>query len=225
MGVYNRMSPNYAYDRHMSTNGVFDRSADSGPTVGLRERKKALTRAAIEATALQRFLTDGYDRVRLEDLCAECLVSTRTFFRYFSSKEDLVLGRLQDHLGQAEQQLAARPAGEPLLTSLHEVINTTVRDYSAEPDREWARLRLVTTTPVLQAALARVFAGFDELIRRFAAERHHFENPSGAKLLAAAAVSAFRVGLEDWIENKAHVDLATVILGYLDQLAAGIEMS
>ena len=189
---------------------------------GLRERKKAMTRATIEATALQRFLADGYERVRLEDLCADCLVSTRTFFRYFSSKEDLVLGRLQKHLGVAADLLAARPAHEPLLTSLREVIVATVADYSAEPERELAHLRLVAMTPPLQSALARVFAGFDELIRRFAGAREDIQNHSAAKLVAVSAVSAFRIGLEDWVENDARIDLAGAILANLDQLTAGI---
>jgi TetR/AcrR family transcriptional regulator, regulator of mycofactocin system len=203
----------------MSTTGA---EANPAHTAGLRERKKAMTRATIEATALQRFLADGYERVRLEDLCADCVVSTRTFFRYFSSKEDLVLDRLQNHLGVAADLLAARPADEPLLTSLREVIIATVTDYSAEPERELARLRLVATTPALQSALARVFAGFDQLIRRFAGARENIENPSGAKLVAAAAVSAFRIGLEDWVENDARIDLAGTILGNLDQLTGGI---
>ena len=76
-------------------------------SIGLREQKKALTRATLEATALERFLAEGYEPVRLEDLCAECLVSTRTFFRYFTSKEDLVLGRLRSHLDLATATLRA----------------------------------------------------------------------------------------------------------------------
>ena len=140
-------------------------------SIGLREQKKALTRATLEATALERFLAEGYEPVRLEDLCAECLVSTRTFFRYFTSKEDLVLGRLRSHLDLATELFARQPASAPLLVSLRAVITETVADYAADPDRELARLRLVTTTPVLDAALGRVFAGFERLVRRFAAER------------------------------------------------------
>src|SRR5436190_9727407 len=94
----------YAYDRHMSIDGT---------SRGLREQKKALTRATIETKALERFLVDGYEPVRLEDLCAECLVSTRTFFRYFSSKEDLVLGRLRRHLELATELFARQPVDTP----------------------------------------------------------------------------------------------------------------
>src|SRR5262249_18440448 len=159
-----------------------------GTSMGLREQKKALTRATIEATSLQRFLADGYDAVRLEDLCAECMVSTRTFFRYFTSKEDLVLGRLRSHLVLAEQLLTERPVTEPLLTSLRAVIAGVAADYAAEPERELMRLRLTAATPALGAGLGLVFAGFDELVRRFAVSRWHSEEDArGPRLLAAAA--------------------------------------
>ena len=192
-------------------------------SIGLREQKKALTRATLEATALERFLAEGYEPVRLEDLCAECLVSTRTFFRYFTSKEDLVLGRLRSHLDLATELFARQPASGPLLVSLRAVITETVADYAADPDRELARLRLVATTPVLDAALGRVFAGFERLVRRFAAERTKREEDARApRLVAAATVAAFRVGLEMWVASEARRDLADLIIGSLDELIAGI---
>ena len=192
-------------------------------SIGLREQKKALTRATLEATALERFLAEGYEPVRLEDLCAECLVSTRTFFRYFTSKEDLVLGRLRSHLDLATELFARQPASGPLLVSLRAVITETVADYAADPDRELVRLRLVTTTPVLDAALGRVFAGFERLVRRFAAERTKREEDTRApRLVAAATVAAFRVGLEMWVASEARRDLADLIIGSLDELTAGI---
>ena len=197
-------------------------STDS-TSIGLREQKKALTRATLEARALERFLAEGYEPVRLEDLCAECLVSTRTFFRYFTSKEDLVLGRLRSHLELATLLFARQPASAPLLVSLRAVIAETVADYAVDPDRELARLRLVTSTPVLEAGLGRVFAGFERLVRRFAAERTKREEDARApRLVAAATVAAFRVGLEMWVASEASRDLADLIIGNLDELTAGI---
>jgi AcrR family transcriptional regulator len=194
-----------------------------GTSGGLREQKKALTRVTIETRALERFLADGYEPVRLEDLCAECLVSTRTFFRYFASKEDLVLGRLRSHLELASSLFARRPAGEPMLVSLRAVITDTVADYAAEPERELARLRLVTTTPALEAGLGRLFAGFGRLVRTFvAAQTNTASEARGPRLIAAAAVAAFRVGLDMWVADDARTDLAAVIIANLDQLTAGI---
>jgi AcrR family transcriptional regulator len=204
----------------MSIDGTFIGSDAAKP--GLREQKKALTRASIESRALERFLTDGYDAVRLEDLCAECLVSTRTFFRYFASKEDLVLGRLRSHLILAEGLLTARPAAEPVLESLRAVITGVAADYAADPERELMRLRLTATTPALGAGLGLVFAGFDDLVRRFVASRWGSEDERGPRLVAAAAVAAFKVGLDMWRHDDARSDLGAMIVANLDQLTAGI---
>jgi AcrR family transcriptional regulator len=198
----------------MSTDGIIG---------GLREQKKALTRATIEATALERFLAEGYESVRLEDLCAECLVSTRTFFRYFTSKEDLVLGRLRTHLNLATELFARQPPDAPLLVSLRAVITETVADYAADPDRELARLRLVTTTPALDVGLGRVFSGFEHLVRRFAAAQMNTnEDARSPRLIAAAAVAAFRVGLDMWVADDARSDLAALIVANLEELVSGI---
>lgn len=188
---------------------------------GLRERKKALTRDTIEEVAVRRFLAEGYERVRLEDICSEALVSPRTFFRYFTSKEDLVLGRLRAHLVLAEELLEERPADEPVPDSLRAVINRVAADYVAEPERELARLRLVTTTPALESGLLNLFAGFERLIRSFAAARLRAgEGSRDIRLLAAAAVSAFRVGLETWIDGDAGPDLAGLVIENLEVLLA-----
>ena len=189
----------------------------------MRAQKKALTRATLESSALERFLAEGYEAVRLEDLCAQCLVSTRTFFRYFASKEDLVLGRLRSHLDLAADLFERQPADAPTLESLRAVITATVADYAADPHRELDRLRLVATTPALQAALGQVFAGFDRLIRKFvAAQTNTADNTRGPRLVAAAAVAAFRVGLEMWVDRDARDDLAGLIIGNLDELTSGI---
>ncbi|MCC8242924.1 hypothetical protein [Saccharothrix luteola] len=105
--------------------------------------------------------------------CADAVVSLRTFLRYFTSKEDLVLGRLRSHLDLAGELFARRPDGEPLLASLHAVIVRAAADYAAEPERELIRLRLVADTPALHAGMAAVFAGFEGLVRRVTATRLH----------------------------------------------------
>lgn len=190
---------------------------------GLRERKKAKTRGGLEETGLRMFLERGYEQVRLEDICAECEVSLRTFFRYFGSKEDLVLGRLRTHLGLAEESFADRPEGEPLLSSLHAVVERVVRDYAAEPDRELTRLRLVAATPTLERALTDVFTGFERLVRQVAGERMSGRGRDRrARLLAAATVAAFRVALEMWVEDDAGPDLAELVTANVDALAEGV---
>lgn len=66
-------------------------STDDPPRPGLRERKKAKTRALIQEHALRLFGEQGYDETSIEQIAEAAEVSPSTFFRYFPTKEDVVL--------------------------------------------------------------------------------------------------------------------------------------
>lgn len=83
--------------------------ADPVKPMGLRERKKAKTRAAIREHALRLFRERGYSATTVEQIAAAAEVSPATFFRYFPTKEDVVL---QDDLDVVTlEALEAQPAG------------------------------------------------------------------------------------------------------------------
>ena len=94
---------------------------------GLRERKKARTRAAIREHALRLFREQGYAATTVEQIAAAAEVSPATFFRYFPTKEDVVL---QDDFDVITlEALKAQPAG-------------------AQPDRRVPRGRRGVARPV-----------------------------------------------------------------------------
>jgi AcrR family transcriptional regulator len=74
---------------------------------GLRERKRQRTHDAISGAAISLFLAEGFDRVSVADIAAAAEVSKPTLFKYFATKEDLVLHRIDDHRAEAARVVAA----------------------------------------------------------------------------------------------------------------------
>ncbi|MCZ0982505.1 helix-turn-helix domain containing protein [Streptomyces diastatochromogenes] len=71
-------------------------TAETSPSLPLRERKKLRTRQVLIDTALDLFGAHGFDGVTLDALCEAAEVSKRTFFRYFAGKEDVAMAPTQD---------------------------------------------------------------------------------------------------------------------------------
>lgn len=88
-------------------------------SVGLRARKKLRTRDAIADAAISLFLARGFDQVSVSDIAATAEVSKPTLFRYFPTKEDLVLHRFADHKGESARVVSGRRPDVPPMTALH----------------------------------------------------------------------------------------------------------
>ena len=119
---------------------------------GLRERKKARTRADLARHALRLFRDRGYAATTVDDIAAAAEVSRSTFFRYFPSKEDVVFFDDVDPL--TAEEFAAQPAGTPLLTALRRSFVAAFDRLSPEKrELEEVRMELARTVPELAAAL------------------------------------------------------------------------
>jgi AcrR family transcriptional regulator len=137
---------------------------------GLRERKKAKTRAAIQEHALRLFRDQGYAETTVQEIAAAAEVSPATFFRYFATKEDTVV---LDRLDPVMIDLFRR---QPPELSPAEALRTAIREaIGALSDDEWEleseRQRLVMNAPELRVRmLDQLYAGID-LLAELAAER------------------------------------------------------
>src|SRR5262249_41621602 len=107
---------------------------------GLRERKKAKTRAAIQRHALRLFRDHGYEATTVEQIAAAAEVSPSTFFRYFPTKEDVVLYDDFDPL-----LIAAFEAQPPELTPMQAMRGAMREVFTRVPveetDQQWERAR------------------------------------------------------------------------------------
>src|SRR5690349_20353631 len=122
------------------------------PANGLRQLKKARTRAELQRHALRLFRDRGYATTTVDDIAAAADVSRSTFFRYFPSKEDIVLFDDVDPL--MAEALAEQPAGTPLLTALRTALRTAFDRLSPEKrELEEARMELVRQVRELATAV------------------------------------------------------------------------
>jgi AcrR family transcriptional regulator len=108
----------------------------AGKPPGLRERKKAKTRAAIRQHAMRLFRERGYSATTVEQIAAAAEVSPATFFRYFPTKEDVVL---QDDMDLVTlEALEAQPADLGPIAAMRSATTALVAQMSTA---DLARLR------------------------------------------------------------------------------------
>jgi AcrR family transcriptional regulator len=129
----------------------------AGQPYGLRERKKARTRATIREEALRLFREQGYHATTVEQIAAAAEVSSSTFFRYFPTKEDVVL---QDEL---EPLLAEAIEQQPPELGVVAAIRASLRTATGRMnEQQWDQLRqqaeLSMTTPEVRARAMDDFA-------------------------------------------------------------------
>ncbi|MGC0419446.1 TetR family transcriptional regulator [Embleya sp. AB8] len=168
--------------------------------MGLRERKRLRTLETISDTAIALFLAKGFDAVSVAEVAEAAAVSKPTLFRYFPTKEDLVVHRFADHQDEAARVVRARAGDVAALTALrrHFVAGLDRRDPVTglnDDPRVVAFHRLVFGTPGLVARLA----AYTEAAEAALAEALGGPDPVEARLAAGQIVAVQRIlARETW---------------------------
>ena len=76
---------------------------------GLREQKKAETRKAIIAAAVQLFSEKGFDKTSIEDIANKAGIGKTTVYTYFAAKDEIFLTFCDDELDEAFAALRKAP--------------------------------------------------------------------------------------------------------------------
>jgi AcrR family transcriptional regulator len=186
---------------------------------GLRERKKARTRAEIQRQALRLFREHGYEATTSSQIAAAAEVSESTFFRYFPAKEDVITWDPFDP--QLIAAFRAQPAGLTPITALRAAFREVMARLSAT---EWAeqreRVQILLTAPPLRARLME--HGVRQPMRLIAdavAERTR-QQPShpAVRALAGAVTGVALAAMFTWAQ-----DPDTDIVALFDELMAQLE--
>ncbi|MEV4475405.1 TetR family transcriptional regulator [Nonomuraea sp. NPDC049504] len=163
---------------------------------GLRELQRQRVREAISSAAITLFLERGFDEVPVTEVAAAAGVSKPTLFKYFPTKEDLVLHRIADHLGESARVVRERASGESPVRALrrHFLDGLAGRDpvtgLNDESEVVAYHRMVFFTAPGLLARLHQHMARDEELLAEALAET---SDELTATLLAGLLVSTQRV--------------------------------
>jgi AcrR family transcriptional regulator len=200
-------------------------AAGERPRPGLRERRKRLTAAELEAAAFRLFGERGFDSVTVDDIAAEADVSRRTFFRYFASKEDVLLADHLVQLARLREAMAARPAEEPVLTALRNALLSMTTDFEDRKEMIILRGRIMRDTPSLQARSLVHQQAWETAMQEMVAERLGVDPVADLRpgVVSATTLAAMRVAFTNWLTAGAKDDLIALTAEALDLLDGGLQ--
>jgi AcrR family transcriptional regulator len=191
--------------------------------IGLRERKKLKTKAAIQREAMRLFLERGFEATTVEDIAEAVEISPSTFFNYFPSKEEVVF---QDDL---DPLILAAFDAQPTTMNPIARLRAAMRSVFAQiqPEQETLiqqRVQLMASTPELRAAMLGQFAELADQIADLLASRVGKRRDDFALHNIAGALLGVLMGAMITISENPKTDLLHVIDDALAHLEAGLPL-
>ncbi|MFJ9430407.1 TetR family transcriptional regulator [Streptomyces sp. NPDC101490] len=166
----------------------------------MAQRKRQLVSDELREAALQLLALKGFDAVTIDEIAATAGVSKRTFFRYFASKEDVVVQFLVDMGTGMRAALASRPGEERPSVALQHAVWVSMAACADHSDRALRVVRLILSTPALRARfLERQDQWRDDLAAELAQRlRLDPDTDLYPRLAAGMALTAFDAVLRRW---------------------------
>lgn len=189
--------------------------------LGLRERKKLRTRAAIQRHAMRLFLEKGFDRTTIEEIAEAADISPSTFFNYFEGKEAVVFEDELDPL--ILEAFDAQPPTTPPIHALRTAMRTVFSRLT--PDQEQLmqqRMRLLASTPELRSAMMNQFAELVDQIGDILASRAGRPANDFALHNIAGAVLGVLMSVMVAVGEKPSRDMVELADSALAHLEAGL---
>jgi len=188
---------------------------------GLRERKKLKTRWAIQEHALRLFAEQGYDATTVDQIAAAAEISPSTFFRYFKTKEDVVIEDEYDPM--IEDAIRAAPADLPPLAAVRRGLATLFGQMPAEEKvKAQVRGKLIMAVPALRARSMENYLTTRSLLASAVGQR--LDVPATdfrVQILTGAVIGALVAVLDNWMETESPDDLGELIDRAMAILEAG----
>jgi AcrR family transcriptional regulator len=157
---------------------------------GLRELTRRTVRAQIAERAIALFIAQGFEETTVEQIATEVGMSARSVFRYFDTKEDMVVGSMQESGARLADALADRPADEDAWQALRGALSVLLAAIEEDRESALARARMVARTPSRRAARQQKHAQWRELLVPGVLARLEGGTQEDRELRAAAITTA-----------------------------------
>jgi AcrR family transcriptional regulator len=189
---------------------------------GLRQRRRIRTKQMVQAEALRLFVAKGYEQTTVDDIAHAAAMSPRTFFRYFPTKEDVVLWDEYDER-PFQEIWRRRFSGDPLVQLLSVVRYTMADIYRKDPDLLLTRMKLSFAVPEIRArALQQQIDAtgplFDELRKILGSQPDEMRLP----VTLGAIYAAILVAMERWQRKDGREDLMQLFDEAITELGASL---
>jgi mycofactocin system transcriptional regulator len=186
-----------------------------------RGRPPGTSRRELELIALRLFTDHGFEATTIEQIAAQAGVSRRTFFRYFSSKADVLWSEFDREVEHIRAALADVPDSVPMMAAIRHAV--VAANYYGPHDVPELRMRmnLIGVEPALVSSAALHYGAWEQAITDFAAAR--LDQPADSLYPLAvgrAALATCRAAYDRW-SARADADLTVYLDAALAALAAG----
>lgn len=171
-------------------------------------KTRALVYAQVVDVSLELFISQGFEATTIDQIVAVAGISRRSFFRYFGTKEDIVLGDLSAQGENLAEALAARPKEEDPWTALERAA-AAVPALNISDQRAFAIAKLVNTTPAIRARHAQKHAEWQRLLVPVVQARLGGipTTPSiRATAIVATVLACLDAAMDVWVENGGRQD-------------------
>jgi AcrR family transcriptional regulator len=178
---------------------------------GLRSRKKERTRLAIEDAALDLFAEQGYEATAVDQIAERAEISKATFFRYFASKGEVIVGGERNQHFDLQQLIIERPSSEDDMTAVRLAIEQAWAPR-LDPERTARQTRAARTSPLLRGLSYDLAVEWQSAISKALARRGGLDAPDQrCRLVAAIAFAVLSNAVNFWIDENGSGDLRTAI--------------
>lgn len=191
--------------------------------LSLRERKRIETLIDLAETAIDLFHERGYDNVTVEDIAAAVDVSPRTFFRYYSSKEDVLFPNEAETVALLREALLSRPPDEPVLVAVQESLMTLAADLEQRRPAMQTRKDIIERSPTLRARELEQGLVWEEILADVIAQRiESTPDQLAPRVIAAACIAGIRVAIDVWLDSEEELELLDMTSEVLERLDKGL---